>query len=71
MMSSEEVQRDKKTTDRVLIQLLIVQNLECINMDVSSGYDQQSNLTSGLSSCTHIFELAQTCVLHREFWRIV
>ncbi len=42
MMSSEEVQRDKKTTDRVLIQLLIVQNLECINMDVSSGYDQIS-----------------------------
>ncbi len=31
----------------------------------------RSNLTSGLSSCTQVFELARTCVQHREFRRIV
>ncbi len=31
----------------------------------------RSNLTSGLSSCTQVFESAWTCVQHREFQRIV
>ncbi len=31
----------------------------------------RSNLTSGLSSCTQVFESAWTCVQHREFRRIV